>query len=494
MSSLISPAHGHSHPDIAGQPWPDYGPLAAASVDPAQSRLDTIAALGLDDNRSIPAFEEAIQLVHEHLGIAVGWVSVVSGPTEQLKATYGLSSLGLGNILAENRQLPLAHSPSRYVLESQRPWALPDITQQPDLDEGGLMGAYGLVAYCAVPLMTSQHQCIGVLAVVERQPRVFSAQDISFLAMAARWGMGEYERQRATVSQTAQAHAMRGEQSAVDAVRLHLIGQLVQDLRNPLTAVLGMTSMLSREIYGPLTEKQREYVDIVRNSSQTLMNQVDEILDLGLISPETMELVAAPIDIQRLGNQVLDTLAPLAETLSQTLDLTVEPNQGLWILDQHTVKQILYHAVFSLMHMASNNSILRLHASRKGQSLALALWVSNPWLGEGLPNSMISLCQALEQDGGSQRLEADLHRQELLGHGLTPSALSKHWLGLLLCHGLAQHHGGHIRLQGNDDAGYRMVITLPALRTSLPTVSPAPALNPGLDSVADSMANGVVED
>jgi signal transduction histidine kinase len=487
MSSLISQAHGPLQSDTAVTNWPADDPLVAAPSDPLPSRLDTLVALNLDDHRSIPAFEEAIQFVREHLDIPVGWVSVASGTTEYLKATYGLSSLGLGNALAQDRQLPLTHSLSRYVLDHQRPWVLPDITQQPDLDAGATMATYGLVAYCAVPLMTSQRQCIGVLAVMDHQPRHFSAQDISFLAMAARWGMGEYERQHATTSPATQPQTARSEQAAVDAVRLHLVGQLVQDLCNPLTAVLGMTSMLSREIYGPLTEKQREYVEIVRHSSQTLMNQVDEILDLGLINPEGRALVANPVDIHRLGHQVLDTLTPLAETFSQTLDLTIEPNQGLWILDQHTIKQILYYAVFSLMSMASNNSVLRIHASRKGQSLALALWVSNPWLGEGLPSSMISLCQTLEQDGGGHHLEADLHAQGLLGHSLTPSALSKHWLGLLLCHSLAQHHGGNIRLHGSDDAGYRLVMTLPALHTSLSPISPEAM---ALGATAETPAEG----
>ncbi len=466
MSYLIPSARGPSHSHLAAQNWSSDVPLPLSQANRSQARLEAIVALGLDEHHSIPTFEEAIQLVREHFGMFVGWISVVLDDTEAFRATYGLSSLGLGNPLAKERQLPLVDSLSGYVLDSQQPWAVTDVTQCPDLSTTSMMATYGLTAYCAVPLFTSQHQCIGVLAVMDRQPREFSSQDVTFLAMAARWGMGEYERQRATVAQSSPGLAGQPQQAAVDAVRLHLIGQLIQDMRNPLTAVLGMTSMLSREIYGPLTEKQREYVDIVRNSSQTLMNQVDEMLDLGLISPESSDLIAAPVDINRLGHQVLDTLAPLAETLSQTLDFTVEPNQGLWILDQHTVKQIFYHGVFSLMHMASENSILRIHSSRKGQSLALALWVSNPWLGEGLPNSMVSLCQSLDCGDGSHNLEIALQTQGLLSNGLTPVALSKHWLGLLLCHHLAHHHGGHLRLQGSDGAGYRLVITLPALRSS----------------------------
>lgn len=475
MSSLTSSTRRTARPAVAipGSPPPES--LASSPANQAQARLEAIVALGLDEHHSVPAFEEAIQLVREHFGMPVGWISVALGDTEYLRATYGLSSLGLGNPLAAERQLPLAASLSGYVLDGQQPWAVADVTQCSDLSAPAMMATYGLTAYCAVPLITSQHQCIGVLAVMDRQPRDFSPQDITFLAMAARWGMGEYERQRAMVAPPSPTQSVQAEPTAVDAVRLHLIGHLIQDMRNPLTAVLGMASMISREIYGPLTEKQREYVDIVRNSSQTLMTQVDEILDLGLISPEANDLVATPVDIQRLGHQVLETLAPLAETLSQTLDLTVEPNQGLWILDQHTVKQVIYHGVFSLMHMASENSVLRIHSSRRGQSLALALWVSNPWLGEGLPSSMIHLCQSLDLGDGCHRLEADLHAQGLLGNGLTPAALSKQWLGLLLCHHLAQHHGGHMRLQGSGESGYRLIITLPALSTQAPRLDSEPA-------------------
>jgi hypothetical protein len=118
-------------------------------------------ALGLDEHRSIPAFEEAIQLVREHFGMPVGWISVAFEGTEYLRGTYGLSSLGLGNPLAEERKLPLAASLSGYALGRQQPWAIDDVTHLVDLNATSMMATYGLVAYCAVPLTTSQHQCIG---------------------------------------------------------------------------------------------------------------------------------------------------------------------------------------------------------------------------------------------------------------------------------------------------------------------------------------------
>ena len=52
----------------------------------------------------------------------------------------------------------------------------------------------GIGAYGAVPLTTSGGQCIGTMAVMDLQPRTFTPQEISYMTMASRWGMSEYER------------------------------------------------------------------------------------------------------------------------------------------------------------------------------------------------------------------------------------------------------------------------------------------------------------
>ncbi|NJL49406.1 MAG: GAF domain-containing protein [Leptolyngbyaceae cyanobacterium SM2_5_2] len=287
--------------------WPRCRLPQPSTSQQEQQRLTAIADLNLESNRSIPAFEEAIQLAANFVGASVGWVSVVNATHETLKATYGLSVLGVGNGLAEQRQLPLEAGIGPYVLSGEEPVVIPDLTQLPTLAQADLVTTYGIVACCAVPLVAAQ-QCIGVLAVLDVRPRSFSQRDIGFLAMAARWGMAEYERTLAAAA--LKSHWPVERPLSNDTIRLGLIGQLVQDLRNPLTTVLGMTTMLSHEIYGPLTEKQREYIDIVRSSSQTLMTQVDEMAHLGVAHLEAAELVPTSVDIGRLGEQVRATLAP----------------------------------------------------------------------------------------------------------------------------------------------------------------------------------------
>ncbi|MBE9155896.1 GAF domain-containing sensor histidine kinase [Nodosilinea sp. LEGE 06152] len=421
-------------------------PLGLAWGERLQRRSQAIAALQLDQPRSIPAWDEAAQVAARFLGVPLAVVTVANGSAEQIHAAVGLSSLGVGNPLSQHRQLPLSSGLGVYILDSEQPLVVPDTAENPVLAQSELVGTYGIRAYCGVPLMTAQGICLGALAVMDVRPRRFSGQDLGFLAMAARWGMSEYERQSATARAVLAPPGPAGPvglETIVDRVRLNLLTQLTQELRSPLTTVLGMSTMLSREIYGPLTPKQREYTDIVHRSSQTLMTLVDELIDLNPTEAERAELVPTAVDIEALGQQVVAALTPLAEKHVQTLTLTVEPGETHWILDQRVVKQILYHLMVSMMQGAGDNSTLRVHACRRGQGLALGLWLSNPWLGEGLPTKVVEILHASAAP-------------------FAPGKIPRPLLGLLLSQHLAQRHGGQIKVQGSGDSN-RLEVLLPML-------------------------------
>ncbi len=447
----IPQAQEHAGPCCAlqGLPW------AARQ----QRHSQAVAALGLGKPGNIPAWEEAAQLAAQFLQLPLAVVTLAEGHTEYIRAAYGLSSLGLGNPLSQRRQLPLERGLSLYILDSNQPLVLANTADNPVTAQSEWVETYGIRAYCGVPLTTSQGLCIGTLAVMDRQPRSFTDQELAFLAMAARWGMSEYERQWAIAAETrpgAIATATASPDSLINAVRLNLVSQLTQDLRSPLSTVLGMASMLSREIYGPLTQKQREYTDIVCQSSKTLMALVDEITDLGLAQTGHPDLVPTSVDIGSLIQQVIITLTPLAEKSAQIVTFTLEPNENHWILDQRTVKQILYHLTFSIMQMAGDHSHLCIHACRRGQALSLVLWLANPWLGEGLPAQVIDLFHPSIAEG----------LPGLTLSGAKPGTVPEAIPALLLSQHLARRHGGEIRVQESADSGCRLIVLLPVLNAS----------------------------
>ncbi|MBD0268805.1 MAG: GAF domain-containing sensor histidine kinase [Cyanobacteria bacterium Co-bin8] len=459
----------------------------AAPAERTTLRLQALKTLGLLEPGNIPVFEEAAQMAARFLNLSICTLSVATESAELFKAAVGLSQLGMMNPLAKSRQLSLTESFGVNVLDSEQPCVLPNAAEHVAFTDYQLVQNYGVRAYAGVPLVTSQGCCIGILAVMDCQPHAFTQKDIAFLELTARWAISEYER---TYWQTQLPVAANSQPPApspsnpgepglrvlIDSVRLNLITQLAQELRSPLTSVVGMASMLSREIYGPLTDKQREYTQIVCSSSQRLMALVDEIVELGAFDENYQQLVPTSVDIEMLGQQVLKTLEQITEKRQQRLSLTIEPGPRVWALDKSKVKQLLYHLMFSVIQMSGESSIVRLHASRRGERLNLAVWLSNPWLGEGLPQPLVNLGnlflgQPHNPLTGLETLnylankgeEAFFTDAEMPDQGTDLPQYSRELLGLLLSRHLTELHGGTIAVQGTAESGHRFVVSLPSL-------------------------------
>jgi signal transduction histidine kinase len=449
-----------------------------------QTRKQVLENWNLLNPAKVPIFEEAAQTVARLLSAPICLLSIFDQDSQIFKAAVGLSSLGLMNQLASSRELPRAESFCTHVVESTQTLMLEDTTQYPAFSNSLLVQRYGIHAYLGVPLMASNGICIGTLAVMDLMPRKFTAQEIAILELNARWSISEYEkhtllsqRQPIAGNSYSSPSGSSGEggspmtqlQSQISEVRLGLISQLTQDLRNPLTAITGMASMLSREIYGPLTNKQQEYANIVLESSQNLLTLVDEIIELGNIKEESQQLSFAPVDIEMLAQQSLQPLEKIIKQLDLNLNLTVEPGSRIWVLDKRVVKQLIYHLIFSIAQMATAGSTLRVHISRKDERLHIAVWVSNPWLGEDLPQTVITWAQ---QHLTQQATHPDLWQpapelaNELADSDSNAKTISRQELGLLLSQHLTEIHEGDVSLQGSVETGYRYVISLPSKASS----------------------------
>ncbi len=464
-------------------------------LEQEQQRLTALAESGLLEAGSIPIFDEATQTAAHFLDVPICILGLIDQDRQWFKSAVGLSRIGLMNDLASSRQLPRHEGFCQAVLGGQT-LAISDTSSDPNFAHSLLVRRYGIQAYLGVPLLTSDGFCLGTLAVMDLAPRTFTPKEIAFLELTARWSMSEYERNRdlkhpqipsikkeASLSSHLSSIASQVEPALPPSVKVDLIGQMTQELRTPLTSILGMASVLSREIYGPLTEKQKEYMDIVHNSGQYLLSLVNEIMELGSLNDSNRYLNLSPVDIEMLCQQALTTLEQAAQRREQKIRLTVEPGRRIWLLDKDKVRHMLYHLVFTVIQAASADSLVRIHVSRKQERLNLTIWPSHPWLGEGLshtdlhPNHSLALGVAMEnsRESGDRPFTAtpsdpaeyalDLSQAVLAqptGADILRTA-SRQNLSLMLSQQLAELHGGQLMLQGSLEGGYRYVLSLPQM-------------------------------
>lgn len=424
-------------------------------------------------------FEEAAQMASHILQMPVCTVGIPQKDLLVLKAAIGLSQLGLMNPLARSRRLPLGDELTGYVIQEKRPLVLPEIQDCDALAQSLLVEKYGIRAYIAMPLLTTEGNCIGLLAAMDTQPREFSKEAIAFMELLARWSVSEYERHivsdlLAKRTQPAVATDDGGTSTTASAntVRLVLMNQLTEEMRNPITTIAGMTNMLSREIYGSLTPKQREYTEIAHTSSQTMLEMANQVLALNDLHGSLESLNLATVDLEMLVQHVQKKLTPTARKNHQDVRLTVEPKSRLWQLDKDVVRQLLHHLIFGVIKFSREGGTVRAHGSSRNGILNIAVWVSHPWLGEGLPAPIMALRKLLVDPVKSQTIAALMANvdqpqaaaisQADLAEIAAPDSLikSQETLSLLLSRYLIEHHGGSLVLQGNADSGHRFLVTL----------------------------------
>jgi signal transduction histidine kinase len=443
-----------------------------------QARLQTLAEWGLLETESVPVFEEATQTAAHFLDASICVLGVLDRDRLWYKSAVGLSRLGLMNSLAATRQLERHESFCAQVVSTQQVLAIADAAAHPTFSELTLVQRYGVRAYLGAPLITSDGTCVGTLAVMSLEPRSFTSKEIDFLQLMARWSMSEFERDR-LIKRPFQSQPVVIETSP--SVKADLIAQMTQELCTPLTSILGMGSVLSQGIYGTLTEKQREYIEIIHNSGQYLMSLVNEIVELGTLDDSDRALNLTPIDIEMLCQQAISTLNQAAQRREQHIQLTVEPGPRIWLLDKDKVRQILYHLVFGIIQTSNAGGTIRIHVSRKQADLNLSVWISHPWLGDGLPTdyhaanrlAMVGAESEFNEVSPSSSLswELDDLPEEYSNYSdsfdepeKAQSSSSRQGLGLALSSHLAELHGGSITVKGSNEEGYRYVLRLPYLR------------------------------
>jgi hypothetical protein len=469
-----------------------------------QQRLKAIADSGILAVKTIPVFEEATQTAASFLAAPICILSVMTQDWQLFKSAVGLSTFGLMNELATCRQLARSESFCNYVVDSQQVLAIVDTATEPFFAKSSLFQHYGIRAYLGIPLMTSSGHCLGTLAVMDTIPRAFDRKDIEFLSLMAHWVMSEFERQclaeEIKNSAAITELSLPGQNSHLSTtpitqkIKVKLLTLLSQELLTPLTSVMGMTSVLSREIYGPLTNKQKEYLDIIHRSGQYLVSLVDEVVALDVLDEHSQKLHLATVDVEMLCQQAIHSLQQAADRRGQKLSLLVATEQRVWLLDKDKVRHILYYLVLNLIQSSPEGSAIIIEVNHQAGRLNIGIGTRDRYLEAGCSPENLYPQLAISSENASAVSVAEpsiapcsyLTINELSSTSLLESQCplsatfsplltdleesaegsqsrnnSRESLGLILSYTLAELHGGHISVRNSPQAGYGYLISLP---------------------------------
>ena len=124
-------------------------------------------------------------------------------------------------------------------------------------------------------------------------------------------------------------------------VRNRFYASMSHELRTPINAVIGYSTLLIDNIYGPLNDKQREGLQRTLRAARHLLELVNDVLDLSKIEAGKIELSMQQVNIPNLIDDLFVTVRPLADEHSTTLTFERSEDPMIVVTDPRRVRQIL---------------------------------------------------------------------------------------------------------------------------------------------------------
>jgi PAS domain S-box-containing protein len=92
------------------------------------------------------------------------------------------------------------------------------------------------------------------------------------------------------------------------------VGTVSHELRTPLTAIKGFIELVAEGDAGPVTDTQREFLEIAARNSDKLGVLINDLIDMNLIESQRLEVRLAPLDLTAVLNDVASTFRVMAQT------------------------------------------------------------------------------------------------------------------------------------------------------------------------------------
>ena len=138
-----------------------------------------------------------------------------------------------------------------------------------------------------------------------------------------------------------QLHSRQMELEQAMGVRNRFYASMSHELRTPINAVIGYSTLLIDNIYGPLNDKQREGLQRTLKAARHLLELVNDVLDLSKIEAGKIELAVQPVNIASLIEDLFVTVRPLADEYGSQLSFEHPPEPVTVSTDPRRVRQIL---------------------------------------------------------------------------------------------------------------------------------------------------------
>lgn len=162
---------------------------------------------------------------------------------------------------------------------------------------------------------------------------------------------------------------------AASVAKSDFLASMSHELRTPLTAIIGFSDVLYDRSFGPLNEKQEEYVKDVLDSGRHLLSLINDILDLSKIEAGKMEPELSPVNINALLENSLVMIKEKAMKHGIRLELELLQKRPYLEIqaDERMLKQVMFNLLSNAANFTSDGGRITVKAKEEGEDIIISV-------------------------------------------------------------------------------------------------------------------------
>ncbi|MFA9438530.1 ATP-binding protein [Uliginosibacterium sp. sgz301328] len=229
------------------------------------------------------------------------------------------------------------------------------------------------------------------------------------------------------------------------------LATISHEIRTPMNAILGLLELqLDRE--GPA---DKDSLRLVRQSAQSLLRLISDILDFARIEAGKLNIVLAPASLAEELARLSEIYSPLASERRIGLDIDVDEHVPPWLMiDAMRVRQVVGNLLSNAIKFTNKGGVT----------------LTATWTPDGDARGTLRVVVRDTGIGIRESDQAVLFQPFSQGEGNAAARFGGTGLGLSICQGLVQGMGGTIRLDSQYTVGTTITVDIPVRVAAEPEV------------------------
>ena len=265
--------------------------------------------------------------------------------------------------------------------------------------------------------------------------RITENEGVEFIIDITELKRFEQDRERLLAAET----LARQEAEHANELRLRFLGMISHELRTPLTSIKGFATTLLADDVRWEPEQQRDFLQTIDEEADKLTDMIEQLLNLSRIESGTLRVEPTPQQLNAILESTRRQLDAL--TVDHTLQVAIPADLPPVQADAQRVGQVLTNLVGNAAKYSPAGTSITVEACR--QDSVVKVSVSDQGTGIA-PEDLPHVFEAFRRGG-------DNNARQTKGAGL----------GLAICKGIVEAHGGGIWIEPRTTPGTTVSFTLP---------------------------------